>query len=595
MTTEVVAVVPRRARPRWRPSGWGVLPARSPMSSPTATGLRWTGDGVTATLRAPGATIETGDDGPSGCRGPSRCPPAARSPWASISSDPTPPPSSPRPPTGHTVDDRGCDRSRRSPGPLARAVRSATSTRCGSWRPVPGLPVLRRRRAVVPHAVRARLDLGGADAAAARAGVARGTLRVLAALQGHGRSRRRPSSPARSCTSCAGATTLACDGPLAAAGLLRHGRRDAALGVPAADAWRWGLPDGEVEALLPQPRGRARVDGRLRRRRRGRAAGVHRRDRAPVSRTRAGRTPTTRCNGATAPSRRARSRWARCRPTRTRRRRAAPTCSTRSAEPAPTMAGLGGAAARTRFREAFWVDDPDGAYPAIALDAHKRRVDTVTSNIGHLLGTGLLDADEEALVAAPAGLARARLRLRAADDVDRLGRLLAATYHGGASGRTTPRSRSTGSRGTGSRRGRGARRGNAGRRRRVRLPDARAAFRGRRGRCPAPALSGRLPPAGLVRRCRHRGLGRTRRGGRGYSRRPEASGVQVAQRRDDLPRDGPPRAVRPDGGCGGPVPGEEHALVAPRRALADGDAARLLAQLERGEVPQLRAGSRSPR
>lgn len=53
---------------------------------------------------------------------------------------------------------------------------------------------------------------------------------------------------------------------------------------------------------------------------------------------------------------------------------------------------------RDRFHEEFWIDDPDGAYPAIALDANKRAVDTVTSNIGHLLGTGLLDADQVDLV-----------------------------------------------------------------------------------------------------------------------------------------------------------------------------------------------------
>jgi glycogen debranching enzyme len=54
---------------------------------------------------------------------------------------------------------------------------------------------------------------------------------------------------------------------------------------------------------------------------------------------------------------------------------------------------------RDRFRASFWVDDAAGAYPAIALDVAKRPVDTVTSNLGHLLGTGLLDPDEEALVA----------------------------------------------------------------------------------------------------------------------------------------------------------------------------------------------------
>jgi glycogen debranching enzyme len=49
------------------------------------------------------------------------------------------------------------------------------------------------------------------------------------------------------------------------------------------------------------------------------------------------------------------------------------------------------------FRASFWL--PDG-YPALALDAEKQPVDSLTSNIGHLLATGLLTEDEEALVAA---------------------------------------------------------------------------------------------------------------------------------------------------------------------------------------------------
>ncbi len=57
------------------------------------------------------------------------------------------------------------------------------------------------------------------------------------------------------------------------------------------------------------------------------------------------------------------------------------------------------AALKHHFRSTFWVDDVDGAYPAIALDAKKRRVDSLTSNIGHLLGTGLLDDEESALIA----------------------------------------------------------------------------------------------------------------------------------------------------------------------------------------------------
>ena len=58
-----------------------------------------------------------------------------------------------------------------------------------------------------------------------------------------------------------------------------------------------------------------------------------------------------------------------------------------------------GARLAARFRESFWIPDAAGAYPAVALDASKRPVDTLTSNIGHLLGTGLLDAPERSLVA----------------------------------------------------------------------------------------------------------------------------------------------------------------------------------------------------
>jgi glycogen debranching enzyme len=54
---------------------------------------------------------------------------------------------------------------------------------------------------------------------------------------------------------------------------------------------------------------------------------------------------------------------------------------------------------KERFAASFWIDDPAGAYPAVALDAAKRKVDTVTSNIGHLLGTGILDPEQSALVA----------------------------------------------------------------------------------------------------------------------------------------------------------------------------------------------------
>lgn len=57
------------------------------------------------------------------------------------------------------------------------------------------------------------------------------------------------------------------------------------------------------------------------------------------------------------------------------------------------------AALAERFLAAFWVEDAVGVFPAVAIDAHGSAVDSVASNMGHLLGTGLLTAAEEALVA----------------------------------------------------------------------------------------------------------------------------------------------------------------------------------------------------
>jgi glycogen debranching enzyme len=54
---------------------------------------------------------------------------------------------------------------------------------------------------------------------------------------------------------------------------------------------------------------------------------------------------------------------------------------------------------KSAFHERFWIDDPEGPYVAIALDARKRPVDTVTSNLGHLLGTGILDDRQSRLLA----------------------------------------------------------------------------------------------------------------------------------------------------------------------------------------------------
>jgi glycogen debranching enzyme len=44
---------------------------------------------------------------------------------------------------------------------------------------------------------------------------------------------------------------------------------------------------------------------------------------------------------------------------------------------------------KARFHRDFWVDTPAGGHYALALDADGARVDSLTSNIGHLLWTGI--------------------------------------------------------------------------------------------------------------------------------------------------------------------------------------------------------------
>ncbi|GAA3924753.1 amylo-alpha-1,6-glucosidase [Microbacterium soli] len=54
---------------------------------------------------------------------------------------------------------------------------------------------------------------------------------------------------------------------------------------------------------------------------------------------------------------------------------------------------------RDSFRERFWVERDGVRYPALALDGHDAPVDALSSNIGHLLGTGLLTTGEEREIA----------------------------------------------------------------------------------------------------------------------------------------------------------------------------------------------------
>jgi glycogen debranching enzyme len=52
---------------------------------------------------------------------------------------------------------------------------------------------------------------------------------------------------------------------------------------------------------------------------------------------------------------------------------------------------------RTRFDEAFWVEEGGGFY-ALALDGRKRRVDSRASNMGHLLWSGIVPPERVAAV-----------------------------------------------------------------------------------------------------------------------------------------------------------------------------------------------------
>ncbi len=54
---------------------------------------------------------------------------------------------------------------------------------------------------------------------------------------------------------------------------------------------------------------------------------------------------------------------------------------------------------KEKFNSQFWVTNEHGRYLAIALDAAKQPVDSITSNMGHVLGTGLLSPTDEEHIA----------------------------------------------------------------------------------------------------------------------------------------------------------------------------------------------------
>ena len=329
---------------------------------------------------------------------------------------------------------------------LLRAVPGRPARRCGWPRRAPP------RDAFLGAGVPWYLTLFGRDSIwAARmllplgTELAAGTLRVLARGRAPGVDPAPARRPARSCTSCGG-TTFAPGRRRLRLPPVYYGTIDATpLWISLLhDAWRWGLPDA---------RGRARCC-RTSRRALGWLAehadadgdgfleyldtsghgpgqpgleGLRRRrplPRRPLGRgaDRAGRGAGLRLRGGHG---------------------AAPPCWTRSAAPARTRWRGYAAALAERFRaRVLGGRRRTAGIPALALDGDKRPVDSLTSNIGHLLGTGLLAAEEEAAGRRAGWLAPdAGRRLRPAHDVRRRRRVQPAVATTAArSGRTTRRS-----------------------------------------------------------------------------------------------------------------------------------------------------------
>ena len=155
---------------------------------------------------------------------------------------------------------------------------------------------------------------------------------------------------------------------------------------------RWTGDTKLVRELEYEARAGAELDRRVRRpagqRLRRPTSGATRR---PGSRTSAGRTRRTRSRTATARCPGSRERRASCRATPTTPRSAAPAWPARCGTTTQFAAELERQAAdlKRRFNRDFWVEDDE--YFAVALDADGRQVDSLTSNIGHLLWSGIVD------------------------------------------------------------------------------------------------------------------------------------------------------------------------------------------------------------
>ena len=231
--------------------------------------------------------------------------------------------------------------------------------------------------------------------------IAYGTLRFLAQHQGRKWTTGATRSRGRSCTRSGGRDGRARRS--AADAVLRQRRLHAALHhVSSRELVRWTGDWALADELRPNARAALEWLRGLRRPRRRLASSSTSRDLERGIPTRAGKTPSTRSRSPRRSAGRAAD--------RARRGPGLRLCA-RSRQMAEIYRRWGEssrAAAlararprrRQRFERHFWLEDEQ--FYAMALDAEKRPVPSVSSNPGHCLLAGLLDATRAARRRAPA-------------------------------------------------------------------------------------------------------------------------------------------------------------------------------------------------
>ena len=105
----------------------------------------------------------------------------------------------------------------------------------------------------------------------------------------------------------------------------------------------------------------------------------------------------------------------------------------------PTQLEREAAELKRRFNNDFWI--AERSFFALALDGEKRKVDSLTSNIGHLLWSGIVDDDKADALRRASDERRAVLRLGHPHDGDQpRARTTRSATTSAPSGRTTTRS-----------------------------------------------------------------------------------------------------------------------------------------------------------